>query len=140
MKIRVFILNSQLMKRATAMSDDLIRIMHALFLPAVESCHESPWCPAADVSRSQYGWLVKFELAGVRKEDIDLEVLGRRLTLRGRRRDWAALEGSCYYQMEIAYSHFERSLELPCDLERADITSEYRDGMLLVRIRDGGDS
>jgi HSP20 family molecular chaperone IbpA len=36
--------------------------------------------------------------------------------------------------MEIAYSDFERSLELPCDLGRADITTEYRDGILLVRI------
>jgi HSP20 family molecular chaperone IbpA len=42
--------------------------------------------------------------------------------------------------MEIAYSHFERSLELPCDLERADITTEFHDGMLLVRIEDGGAS
>jgi HSP20 family protein len=38
--------------------------------------------------------------------------------------------------MEIAYSRFERSVELPCNLDRADITTEYRDGMLLVRIRD----
>jgi HSP20 family protein len=122
------------------MSKDLIRIMHALFLPGAEKCFESPWCPAADVYRGRDGWVVKFELAGVRPEDIDLTVLGRRLTLRGYRRDCTALEGCRYYQMEIAYSHFERSLELPCDLERADVTSEYRDGMLLVHIPDGGDS
>jgi HSP20 family protein len=120
------------------MSEDFIRIMHALFLPAAESCHEAPWRPAVDVYRGRHGWLVKFELAGVRPEDIDLTVLGRRLTVRGVRRDCTVLEGCRYYQMEIAYSHFERGIELPCDLERADITSEYRDGMLLVRIPDGG--
>lgn len=122
------------------MSEDFIRIMHALFLPAAESCHETPWSPAADVYRGRNGWLVKFELAGVRPDDIDLTVLGRRLTVRGIRRDCTVLEGCRYYQMEIAYSHFERSIELPCDLERADVTSEYRDGMLLVRIPDGGSS
>jgi HSP20 family protein len=122
------------------MSDDLIRIMHAFFLPAVESCRDSPWCPACDVYRDRRGWLVKFELAGVRPQDIELTVRGRRMTVRGSRRDFTALEGSRYYQMEIAYSHFERSLELPCDLERADITTEYRDGMLLVLIPDGGAS
>jgi HSP20 family molecular chaperone IbpA len=37
--------------------------------------------------------------------------------------------------MEISYSHFERSLDLPGDLERAHVTAEHRDGMLLVRIR-----
>ena len=122
------------------MSEDFIRIMHALFLPAVESCRESLWHPAADVYRGPHGWIVKFELAGVRPEDLELTVQGNRLTLRGIRRDHTALEGCCYHQMEIAYSPFERSLTLPCDLERADVTSEYRDGMLLVRIPDGGDS
>ena len=36
--------------------------------------------------------------------------------------------------MEIAYSHFERTLQLPGDLEQANVQAEYRDGMLLVRI------
>ena len=122
------------------MSEDFIRIMHAFFLPAAERCVDSPWCPAADVYRGRHGWLVKYELAGVRPDDLELTALGKRLTLRGVRRDSTALEGCHYYQMEIAYSHFERSLTLPCDLERADITTEYRDGMLLVRIQDGGAS
>lgn len=122
------------------MSQDFIRIMHALFLPAAESCRDSPWCPAADVYRGHQGWLVKFEVAGVRLEDLELTVRGQHLTLRGFRRDSTALEGCHYYQMEIEYSHFERRLTLPCDLERADITTEYRDGMLLVRITEGGSS
>ena len=122
------------------MSEDFIRIMHALFLPAGQSGLESPWHPAADVYRGPNGWIVKFELAGVSPQDIDLTALGHRLTLRGVRRDCTPLEGCRYYQMEITYDHFERSLQLPCDLERADITTEYRDGMLLVHIPDGGDS
>jgi HSP20 family protein len=122
------------------MSEDFIRIMHALFLPAGESRYESPWRPAADVYRGRNGWLVKFELAGVRPEDLELTVLGNCLTLRGVRRDNTALEGCRYYQMEIAYSPFERSLTLPCDLERANVTSEYRDGMLLVHIPEGASS
>jgi HSP20 family molecular chaperone IbpA len=36
--------------------------------------------------------------------------------------------------MEIACCRFERTLELPCDLKQAEITTEYRDGLLLVRI------
>jgi HSP20 family protein len=115
------------------MSQDLIRLMHALFLPAADSCRGG-WCPAADVYRTRGGWIVKFELAGVRAEDIDLEVHGSRITVRGVRRDDVA-EPCSYYRLEIAYSSFERSLELPCDLGRAEITTNYRDGMLLVHIR-----
>ena len=117
------------------MSKDVIRLMHALFLPNVDACRPELLCPPTDVYRTQTGWLVKFELAGVRAEDIHLEVLGPRMTLRGVRRDRTTAEESHCYRMEIAYSEFERSLELPCDLKRADITTEYRDGMLLVRVQ-----
>ncbi len=116
------------------MAKDFIRLMHALFLPGATACKDNLWCPAADVYRNRHGWLVKFDLAGVRPEDIDLEVSGHRMTVRGVRRDCTTHEGCSYYRLEIAYSRFERSLELPCDLERADITTEYRDGMLLVHI------
>ena len=44
-------------------------------------------------------------------------------------------EGCRHYRMEINYSQFERGVELPCDLERTDIRTDYRDGMLYVRIR-----
>jgi HSP20 family protein len=116
------------------MPKDLIRLMHALFPLAAAPCPEGGWCPAADVYRTPQGWLVKLDLAGVRIEDVTLEVQGRRMRVRGTRRDWTYQEGCHYYQMEIAYSNFERNVELPCDLERADITTEYRDGMLLVHI------
>jgi HSP20 family protein len=121
-------------KRVFPMPQDLIRLMNALFLPGTEACEVAPWRPAMDVHRVRGGWLVKFELAGVRPEDMDLEVLGTRMTVRGIRRDLTPREESCCFQMEIAYSRFARTLELPCPLDQADIATEYRDGMLLVRI------
>src|SRR5438445_9441863 len=91
-------------ERDPALSKDLIRLMHALFLPATEACEDAPWRPAMDVYRVGGGWFVKFELAGVRPEDIDLEVLGKRMTLRGVRRDVTPKEECRCFQMEIAYS------------------------------------
>ncbi len=118
------------------MSQDMIRLMHVLFLPAADGLPYTPWRPASDVYRTPSGFHVKFELAGVRAEDIELEVLGNRMTLRGTRRDDChAREGCRCYLMEIAYSEFERTLELPCNLERADISTSFRDGMLLVHIQ-----
>jgi HSP20 family protein len=117
------------------MTRELIRLMHSLFLPAVERCRDVLWHPALDVYQTPDGWLLKFDLAGVRIEDISLEVCGPRLTVRGSRRDRFATEGHNHYLMEIAYSDFERSVELPCNLEPAQVSTDYRDGMLLVRIR-----
>src|SRR5262245_6083326 len=117
------------------MARDLIRIMNVLFLPAAEAPRQPAWAPAADVYHTHDGWLVKFELAGVRAEDITLEVGGNRLTVRGVRRDCVPEEWCRCYQMEIAYSHFERTVQLPSRLERARLLTDYRDGMLLVHIR-----
>jgi len=120
------------------MSQDLIRLMNALFLPAASACRKGSWCPAVDIYRTRSGWFVKFELAGVKANDIDLTALGNQLTIRGTRRNTIA-EPCNYYRMEIDYSDFERSVELPCDLKRASITTDFRDGMLLVHIQDSGE-
>jgi HSP20 family protein len=122
------------------MADDLIRLMQALFLPATERFQEVSWRPAMDVYRTREGWLVKFELAGVRPEDMELRARGRRLTVRGIRRDCCAGKDCTNHVMEIPYSHFERTIELPCDLDAAPIAAEFDQGMLMVRIQAGGES
>jgi len=47
------------------------------------------------------------------------------------------MEGRKFYSMEISYSRFERSIELPLDLDRSEIRTEYRDGMFLLEILVG---
>jgi HSP20 family protein len=115
--------------------DDLIRLMQSLFLPAADSYRDVTWQPPMDLYRTRTGWLLKLDLAGVRPDDIRVTVQGRRLSIRGMRRDWVREEECSCYQMEIAYSRFERTLELPCNLERARIETEYHYGLLLVRIQ-----
>jgi HSP20 family protein len=91
------------------------------------------WMPAADVYETRSGWIVKLELAGVRPQDISVSVSGNLLRIRGRRRDWIIEETRCCRSLEICYEQFERRFEL-ADLEQTEVTTEYRDGMLLVKI------
>jgi HSP20 family protein len=93
------------------------------------------WQPAADLYRTNNGWLAKFDLAGIKPEDVRIQIQGPRLTVHGVRRDWLIEEGCCYHSMEIAYSEFERSVDFPASLDRARITTDYQAGMLLVRIQ-----
>jgi HSP20 family protein len=92
------------------------------------------WLPAADVYETASGWIVKLELAGVRPEDISVAVQGNMLRIGGRRRDWVVHETQCCRSLEISYERFERRFELSGVLERGQISTEYRDGMLLVKI------
>lgn len=92
------------------------------------------WSPAADIYRTQSGWLVKVELAGVEQGDVELLCAGNRLTVRGRRRDTVLTEGGQQFSLEITYSSFERSIQIPCDLDKARLGIEFRSGMLLIRV------
>jgi len=100
----------------------------------VTVAHFQLWQPLADVYRTRDGWLLKFDLAGVRPEDVRVIVQGRRVSVSGVRRDLMLEEGCSYYSMEISYNRFERSLDMPADLEHARITLEARNGLLLVRM------
>jgi HSP20 family protein len=106
----------------------------SLFFITAEAGAAMAWRPSADIYRTPEGWVVKMELAGVRREDINVLTSGFEMFITGVRRDWAVEEGWSHYSMEIAYSRFERTIELPIDLERADVSIEYHDGLLLVRV------
>lgn len=123
------------------MSSDLARLMHALLHRAAESSRQAGWSPAVDIYRTGEGWLLKFDLAGVASGDLQLTVAGRCLIVRGRRRDWCVEDAgtASSYSMEIAYSEFERAVELPVEIECMQIATDYRDGMLLVRLSARGE-
>ena len=93
------------------------------------------WHPLLDIYELKDGWLLKADVAGVRPEDVSIRLDGRRVTIGGVRRDWALEEGCCHYRMEISYSRFERTVELPAAPDPHAVQTELRDGMLLVRLR-----
>lgn len=107
------------------------RFSHLLVSAAHSFC-EPCWQPAVDAYRTARGWLLKYELAGVSHDDVEVVLRGRTITVRGVRRDVRIEEGQRSYSMEISYNQFERALDLPCELAAMDVATQYRDGMLLV--------
>lgn len=119
------------------MTGDASKRIQMLFPRATEhTLQPMHWQPPADVYQTRRGWLLKFDLAGVRIGDVELTLQGSTLTLRGRRRDWVVeeLQACSSYSLEIAYTHFERQLTLPGTLEGAEVHTSFRDGMLLVEL------
>ena len=92
------------------------------------------WHPPVDVYRKGETWLLKFDLAGVRPEDVRVRLARSRVTVSGVRKDWVVEHGYQYHSMEISYNRFERTVELPGDLSGAEYSLEARDGLLFVRV------
>jgi HSP20 family protein len=87
-----------------------------------------------DIYQSKDGWLIKFDLAGVRPEDITFSLEGSRLSVSGIRRDMFLGEGYHCYSMEISYSRFARTIILTGDVKPASVTTEYSNGMFVVKV------
>ena len=97
------------------------------------------WCPAADVYRTRYGWIVKVDLAGISADDLQITMHGSTLELRGLRRDSSYAEGITYQQLEITYSRFEKRIQFPTPIEKATLERDYRDGLLVLKLTEGED-
>jgi HSP20 family protein len=96
----------------------------------------SRWRPQADVYRTERGWLVKLDLAGVRPADVQVDLSGSALTVSGCRRDWLVERTWDHLQLEIAYNCFERRFDLPCHADACRVSTEFRDGFLLVWVEE----
>ena len=94
------------------------------------------WCPAADVYRTNEGWIVKVDLAGVKPTDVEVIIDGDLLRISGSRRDGTCGEGVSHYQLEITYSRFEKMIRFPRSIEHASIERDYHDGLLILRLRE----
>ncbi|MEA2267035.1 MAG: hypothetical protein QOE27_2618 [Solirubrobacteraceae bacterium] len=91
--------------------------------------------PAVDVSYSDDPprAIVTAALAGMRIEDLDLEVQGRELVISGHRRP-APAEGLVYQQIEIEHGPFRRVVALGADVVVEETQATYEDGLLRVEL------
>lgn len=92
------------------------------------------WNPAADVYQTGEDWIVKVDLAGIFADELEVDLIGSILRIRGCRRDTFYRQGFVYHQMEITYSRFEKTIQFPCPLEGAAMTREYLDGFLIINV------
>jgi HSP20 family protein len=92
------------------------------------------WTPNTDVYCVEGGLVIKVELAGMRKEDLELTVEARRLRISGVRRD-SCRAGQCLFViMEINYGPFETVIELPPGYELTRAKAAYQNGFLRVDV------
>lgn len=102
--------------------------------PSGSTNGEAVWTPNTDVYVHATGAVIKVELAGIRKEDLEITVEGARMTISGVRRD-ECRNGKCNFQvMEIHYGAFESVVELPGEFDLALARASYQNGFLRVDV------
>src|SRR3982751_1420637 len=90
----------------------------------------SAFTPAAEVKRDGDRWLIAMALPGIAPEQVDIDVVGRTLRIRGERSVDKNDEKIQPILSEISYGRFEREFTLPEDIDAEHVQAAYRHGML----------
>jgi HSP20 family protein len=89
--------------------------------------------PLVNVFNDGEDYVVVAELPGVKKEDLDIQVLGDRLRIQGKK-TIAYDENASVHRRERSAGLFDRTLTLPADIDAARVAADYRDGLLTLRL------
>jgi HSP20 family protein len=92
------------------------------------------WVPAMDLVETEDHLVLKADLPGLSREDVEIEVKDNTLTISGDRKLQHEEKTDGYYRIERAFGAFSRSLTLPDGINADGIAADFHDGVLEVRI------
>jgi HSP20 family protein len=92
----------------------------------------SDYLPAVDVLRNEDNIVVRADVPGVAKEDLDVTVIHNRLFIRGEKKHETESKESNAHRLERFYGSFERVVDLPSQVNPESIKATFRDGVLEV--------
>ncbi len=94
----------------------------------------SIWTPAVDITEKDDEYLVKVELPGVEKNDVQITLESNILTVKGEKKQEKEEKGENYHRMERSYGSFQRSFTLPTTVKSDKIDASFKDGVLSIRL------
>ena len=93
------------------------------------------WFPAVDIYENANQEIVlKAELPGIVREDIDVRVENNTLTLRGERKRDTEVKQEQFHRVERSYGSFSRSFSLPSRIDTDQVRAEFKDGVLAITL------
>ena len=90
------------------------------------------WAPVVDVYEDENNFVIHAELPGLSKDDVELHLENRTLTIRGERKVDKNFAQGNYHQRERFLGRFARAFTLPPTISQEKITANFKDGVLEV--------
>ena len=90
--------------------------------------------PSVDLYEEKDDIVVKVELPGMEKDNIEVNLTDNRLTIKGEKKKEEEVKKENYYRSERSYGSFIRAVELPRDVQADKIKAVFKNGVLEVRL------
>lgn len=103
-------------------------------LPAFSWDQKQEWHPAVDISETKEAIVVKVELPGLSRDDIEIDVANGILTVKGEKKFESEEEDKTWHRREVRYGSFSRSFSLPTDVKSDEANASFADGVLTISL------
>jgi HSP20 family protein len=124
---------------------NLIRLQHSmdpldmvsdLLSHSLKESGNSFHLPDIDFQDEGDRFTLKADLPGIRKEDLDISVKGNTLTLKGERKEVSEVKDKKkgWHHSERWYGSFQRTLELPEEVDTSKVSASFKDGVLEITL------
>jgi len=90
--------------------------------------------PVVDIYEDKDNFVVKAELPGMKKEDIDVSLHDGSLSISGERKSEQKWEDAEVHRAERFFGRFQRTVALPSAVDAGKIKAQYKDGVLTVTL------
>lgn len=92
------------------------------------------WAPPVDISEDKDRITLTAELPGFSEDQVEVQMEGGVLTIRGERKFEEEKEGRNYHRLERSYGTFVRSFTLPNNVDRDQIRASFNNGLLEIEM------
>jgi HSP20 family protein len=92
------------------------------------------WAPPSEVSENEHHFLLSFEIPGIPKDQVEIEVIEDALVISGERKPETKNRETKILYTERRFGKFQRTFALPKGLETSKIEANFQDGVLRVLI------
>jgi HSP20 family protein len=103
-------------------------------LPVEKESAISTFTPAVNTREDERGYYIEVDLPGVKKEDINIDLNDKILTISGERKFKDEVKKENYYKIETSFGKFERSFSIPEDADVDNIEAKAENGVLEIFI------
>ena len=113
---------------------DMNRLFDSFFGGRRSSGGVQRWVPAMDLIENEDSLVLRADLPGLSEDDVNIEVKDGVLTVSGERKSESEEKTEGYHRIERSFGGFSRSLSLPQGVEADQVSADFDNGVLEVRI------
>ncbi len=104
------------------------------WMPRIKFPELGEMTPSVDIYEEGGDVVLKAELPGMKKDDIDVNIAGDTVTISGEKKAEEKVEQKDFYRLERSFGSFTRKLRLPAETQPDKAKASFHDGVLEVRI------